>query len=87
MSRRAHIGCIRPGCDRPHFARCLCHVCYKAALRLVQARRTTWEYLEIHGKAKCLRHKTDALAAAEWLLDVPSATQSKKTRNPDGEHP
>lgn len=44
--------CLRPSCGRVQVTRGLCQTCYKAAKRLVEECKTTWEQIEVDGKCK-----------------------------------
>lgn len=59
--------CLNPECELPEYARGLCHCCYRSALRLVDARRTTWKALEKAGKSRRVVGRTH-VGRASWLL-------------------
>lgn len=62
--------CLRPGCGAKRRTRGLCEACYRIALTLTRAKRTTWEKLEAAGRiTKMVRGRPTSAALREsWLL-------------------
>lgn len=64
------LTCVRPGCDRTHYARGLCYNCYMTALRLVKTGKTTW--VELQDNGKCRPANPTIGKTASWMMEVKS---------------
>ena len=69
MSYRVPRKCLVPNCGHPQRARGLCLPCYKAALRLILEKKTTWQKLITAGKCKDRQQwGRKASEARQWFL-------------------